>query len=192
MPRVATDFVSPADLIGVTTAFFGGQIELDPASSHAANTLVNAKKYYTPQENGLKQTWKAKNVYLYPPKDFLNFNEQPADTQLFRKRRRFAKSAQRVWLEECYRQYLHNNFKEAIVFLTSSEVALISTQRLNIDFPMCILKEHPALHLDIEELPKLQNSRCYGFVLYLPNWEEPEKRVGEFIDLYSPLGRVYY
>jgi hypothetical protein len=192
MPLAATDFVSPAELIGVTTAFLGGRIDLDPASSHAANTLINAQRYFTPDDNGLKQTWKAKNVYLYPPKDFLNFNEQPADPNIFRKRRRFAKSAQRVWLEECYRQYLRNNFKEAIVFLTSSEVALISTQRLKIDFPMCILKEHPALHLDRDDLPKLQNSRCYGFVFYFPDSENPEKRVNEFIDLYSPLGRVYY
>lgn len=192
MPQAAIDFVSPVDLVGTTTAFFGGRIDLDPASSHVANTLINAQKYFTPLENGLKQTWKAKNVYLYPPKDLLTFNEQPVDTQLFRKKRRFTKSAQRVWLEECYRQYLRNHFKEAVVFLTSSEVALISTQRLNIDFPMCILKEHPSLHLDTEDLPKAQNSRCYGFVLYLPDSNNPIERVRDFIDLYSPLGRVYY
>lgn len=192
MPLAATDFVSPADLVGVTTAFFDGRIDLDPASSHAANTLINANRYFTPAENGLRQIWKANNVYLYPPKDFLTYSEQPPDTNLFRKRRRFAKSAQRVWLEECYKQYLKNNFKEAIVFLTSSEVALITTQRLGIDFPVCILKEHPALHLDTEELPKLSNSRCHGFVFYFPDSEKPDERVNDFIDLYSPLGRVYY
>jgi hypothetical protein len=191
MPQTTIDFVSPPDLIGVTTSFLGGEIDLDPASSEAANTLVNANRYFTPEHNGLRQTWKAKNIYLYPPRDLLSSSEQPKDPHLFRRNRRFQKSAQRVWLEECYRQYLKNTFREGIVFLTSSEVALITTQKLNIDLPMCILKEHPSLYLDMPELPKLTNSRCYGFVFYLPDFEDTNRRIREFIESYSPLGRVY-
>ena len=191
MLLTTTDFVSPPDLIGVTTSFLGGEIDLDPASSEAANTLVNANRYFTPEHNGLRQTWKAKNIYLYPPRDLLSSSEQPKDPHLFRRNRRFQKSAQRVWLEECYLQYRKNTFREGIVFLTSSEVALITTQKLNIDLPMCILKEHPSLYLDTPELPKLTNSRCYGFVFYLPDSEDTNRRIGEFIEFYSPLGRVY-
>jgi hypothetical protein len=192
MPQADFDFVSPPEVIGTVTSFFNGQIELDPASSHAANTLVNASKYFTPAENGLKQKWKAKNVYLYPPREFLTSTEQPEDTMLFRRKRRFQKSAQRVWLEECYRRYMRKEFNEAIVFLTSSEVALLTTQALKIDFPLCILKTRPALLIDDPDLNKVKNSRCYGFIYYFPDFENINERVYRFNESFSELGRVYY
>jgi hypothetical protein len=191
MPLAEIDFVSPADLIGVTTSFFGGQIDLDPASSDSANTLINAYRYFTHEHNGLAQEWRASSVYLYPPRDFLLSSEQPPDPLLFKRRRRFQKSAQRVWLEEILRRYRKAEFEEAVIFLTSSEVALLVTQKLKIDLPMCILKEHPQLLLDEPGLPKLSNTRCLGFVLYLPTPINTESRVMDFANQYSLLGRVY-
>ena len=44
------DFVSPPDVVGVTTAFLGG-IDLDPASSKDANGLIQAQRFFTPKEN---------------------------------------------------------------------------------------------------------------------------------------------
>ena len=41
------DFISPPELIAVTTAFLGGEIFLDPASSERANTVVQACLLYT-------------------------------------------------------------------------------------------------------------------------------------------------
>lgn len=191
MPLAEIDFVSPPDVVGVTTSFFSGSIDLDPASSDEANTLIGADRFFTVQHNGLNQKWNAKNVYLYPPRDFLLVNEQPKDTLLFTRRRRFQKSAQRVWLEECLKRYRKAEFEEAIIFLTSSEVALLVTQRLNIDLPLCILKNHPALHLDVPGLPKLERTRCLGFILYLPSFLNTEERIMDFSNLYSQLGRVY-
>jgi hypothetical protein len=81
-------------------------------------------------------------------------------------------------MEEMLRKYRHSEFDEGILFLTSAEVALLATQKVNLDFPVCILKEHP----------KLQ----YGFIYYFPSLLNTEDRVGEFIEAYSPLGRVYY
>lgn len=191
MPLAAVDFVSPPDVIGVTTAFFNGSVDLDPASSNNANELVGANRFFTVEHNGLNQEWRAKTVYLYPPRDFLSVNEQPKETLLFTRRKRFQKSAQRVWLEECLRRYRKAEFDEAIVFLTSSQVALLVTQTINIDLPICILKKHPELHLDVEGLPKLINTRCLGFILYFPSPFNAEERIGDFIDAYTPLGRVY-
>ena len=191
MPLAATDFVSPFDVVGVTTSFFGGSIDLDPASSEDANTLINANRFFTFEHNGLAQDWKAKNIYLYPPRDVLYSAEQPKEVLLFKRRKRFQKSAQRVWLEECLRRYRKAEFDEAIIFLTSSQVALLVTQSLNIDLPMCILKRHPALHIDSPGLPKLENTRCIGFILYLPSPLNTEERVMEFSNLYSQLGRIY-
>lgn len=191
MPLAEIDFVSPPNLVAVTTSFFGGQIDLDPASSEEANVLINAYRFFTQVDNGLNQIWKAQSVYLYPPRDFLLFNEQPPDHVLFKRKRRFQKSAQRVWLEEIMRKYKRAEFEEAIIFLTSSEVALLVTQKLKIDLPMCIMKEHPQLLLDEPGLPKLTNTRCLGFVLYLPSPTNTEQRIMDFTTQFSILGRVY-
>lgn len=192
MPSSSFDFVSPSDVIGVTTAFFGGKIDLDPASSPHANTLVCAERFFTEEDNGLKQAWKAKSVYLYPPRELLTGLEQPESPLLFVKKRKFQKSKQRVWLEEAYRRYMHKEFDEAIVFLTSSDVALRVTQKISIDLPMCVMRDTPKLALDQQGLPELKNSRCIGFILYFPSTRNYDTKMQEFIELYSLLGRVYY
>ena len=191
MPLGSFDFVSPPELLGTATAFFGGTIYLDPASSETANNFVGAERFYDPSVNGLKQSWKAKNVYLFPPRDFLFSSEQPPDKTLFKKTKRFKKSAQRVWLEELLARYRKNEFEEALVFLTSTDVALLVTQKIGFDFPLCILKEKPNLSWDEKDLPKVKNTKCYGFVFYLPAFINPEQRVQDFQDLFSTLGRVY-
>jgi ParB family chromosome partitioning protein len=43
-----------------------GSIDLDPASSAIANQTVMAKKYYTKEDDGLKQRWFG-NIWLNPP-----------------------------------------------------------------------------------------------------------------------------
>lgn len=190
LPKVC-DYVSPPDVIGTTTAFFSGSIDLDPASSDLANTIVDAARYFTFLENGLTQEWRAKTVYLYPPRDFLEHNDQPKDTRLFVKKTRFKKSAQRVWLELALRKYNKQEYDEAIIFLTSTEVALITTQKLGIDLPICVLKERPRLICEENGLPKLQSVKCHGFILYVPAFYNTEKRMYEFKETFSNLGRVY-
>jgi hypothetical protein len=191
MPLAAIDFVSPPDVAGVATAFFNGRIDLDPASSDVANTVINAHTYYTPKEDGLKQLWKAKTLYLFPPRDFLNKEEQPKDMLLYRRVKRARKSAQRIWLEEAIRKYKRQEYEEGLIFLTSTEVALLTTQQLNIDLPVCIMSKKPELYVDEPNLSKLENTRCLGFIFYVPSPYNTEARVREFIDMFSLLGRVY-
>ena len=189
--RTVCDYVSPPDVIGAATAFFGGTIDLDPASSDLANTVVGANRYFTFLENGIFQDWRAKSVYLYPPRDFLEHTDQPKDTRLFVKQTRFKKSAQRVWLELAMRKYSKQEYNEAIIFLTSTEVALITTQKLGIDLPICVLKERPRLIQEENGLPKLPSVKCHGFVLYVPSYINTEKRIYDFKEVFSNLGRVY-
>lgn len=191
MPLAAYDFVTPVDVAAITAAFFGGTIDLDPASSKHANTVVGAERYFTHVDNGLKQKWKAKSVYLYPPRDFLNSGEQPPDPLIYHRRKRFQKSAQRIWLEEAYRKYIKKEFDEAIIFLTSAEVALITTQKLNIDLPLCVMREHPKIFIDNPDLTPIPKTRCHGFIYYMPSANNPEERISEFCSLYSTLGRVF-
>lgn len=191
MPLATIDFVSPPDVAGVSTAFFNGSIDLDPASSHGANTIISAKRYFTPENDGLKQAWNAKSVYLYPPRDFLTKEEQPKEKLLYRKIKRARKSAQRIWLEEAIRKYKRQEFEEGLVFLTSSEVALLTTQQLGIDLPICIMRKKPELRIDDPNLSKLENTRCLGFIFYIPSPYNTENRIRDFMEMFSLLGRVY-
>tara|TARA_R110002126_G_scaffold10363_3_gene47205 strand:- start:11627 stop:12196 length:570 start_codon:yes stop_codon:yes gene_type:complete len=188
---MSVDFISPTDVLGTTTAFFGGTIDLDPASNEFANTVVGADKYFNFIDNGLVQSWKARTVYLYPPRDFLDFEDQPKDPKLFTKPKQFKKSAQRVWLEQALRKYNKQEYDEGIIFLTSTEVALVITQKLGIDLPLCVLKTRPKLRLDDNNLTKLNSVRCHGFILYVPAALNTEKRLHEFKETFSYLGRVY-
>ncbi len=185
------DFISPPDLIAVTTVFLGGEIFLDPASSDRANTVVQASRFFTWEHNGLNQTWKGKNIYLYPPRDLALKSEQPKSTKLFEKTNYFKKSNQRIWLEQAHKKWLKREFDEGIVFITSTEVALLATQKSGIDLPICILKEHPQLIKDNEEMSKNRNSKVFGFVFYFPSIKNYEHRIHDFHQLYSGLGRVY-
>jgi hypothetical protein len=183
------DFISPPELVATTAAFFGGSIDLDPASSESANSIIQADRFFTWKENGLNQPWKADSVFLYPPKSTLNGAEQPKDTRLFRKNLRFKKSAQRVWLELCYNKWLRNEFGQGIIFLTSSEVALLVTQKIGFDFPLCILSERPKL-LHEQTLKPVQ-AKVFGFIYYLPSQLNYENSIRSFSEHYSNLGRVY-
>jgi hypothetical protein len=183
------DFISPPELVAATAAFFGGSIDLDPASSESANSVVQADRFFTWRENGLNQPWKADSVFLYPPKSTLNGAEQPKDTRLFRKNLRFKKSAQRVWLELAYNKWLRNEFGQGILFLTSSEVALLVTQKIGFDFPLCILSERPRL-LHEQTLKPVQ-AKVFGFIYYLPSQLNYENSIRSFSEHYSNLGRLY-
>ena len=183
------DYISPPELVATTAAFFGGSIDLDPASSESANSIIQADRFFTWKENGLNQPWKADSVFLYPPKSTLNGAEQPKDTRLFRKNLRFKKSAQRVWLELCYNKWLRNEFGQGIIFLTSSEVALLVTQKIGFDFPLCILSERPRL-LHEQTLKPVQ-AKVFGFIYYLPSQLNYENSIRSFSEHYSNLGRVY-
>ena len=43
------------------------EIDLDPASCLEANKQVNAKKYFTIEDDALEQSWDCKTLYMNPP-----------------------------------------------------------------------------------------------------------------------------
>jgi hypothetical protein len=94
-----------------------------------------------------------------------------------------------VWLELAYNKWLRNEFGQGIIFLTSSEVALLVTQKIGFDFPLCILSERPKL-LHEQTLKPVQ-AKVFGFIYYLPSQLNYENSIRSFSEHYSNLGRVY-
>lgn len=61
----AIEWYTPPEIIAVARRVMGS-IDLDPASTPEANTVVQATTYFTIDDDGLRQTWRG-NIWLNPP-----------------------------------------------------------------------------------------------------------------------------
>ena len=65
------EWYTPANVIEAVRACMGG-IDLDPASNAHSNKIVKATKYFTKEDNGLKQDWRPYDrIWVNPPFDQL-------------------------------------------------------------------------------------------------------------------------
>ena len=60
------EYYTPKEIIEAAREVMGGIIDLDPASNPIAQKTVQAKRYFTKDDDGLKQRWSG-NVFLNPP-----------------------------------------------------------------------------------------------------------------------------
>jgi phage N-6-adenine-methyltransferase len=57
---------TPPEIIEPVRAFYGGQIDCDPATNLVAQRIVRATQYYTKEQDGLTQEWRG-NTWLNGP-----------------------------------------------------------------------------------------------------------------------------
>jgi len=58
-----------------------GAIDLDPASDALANQSIQAKRFFTKDDDGLNQAWNARTIWLNPPGRTLSHGKQVTAAQ---------------------------------------------------------------------------------------------------------------
>lgn len=137
-----------------------GQIDLDPASCPEAQVRVQAKRYFTRQENGLLRPWHGK-VFLNPP---YGKTEN--------------RSNQGIWLQKLIDEYNKGNVTEAIL-LTNAQTSEKWFQPLW-QYTVC-LTDH-RIRFDHPDGCKQQPTHGNAFTYLGPN---PEK----FTQIFRQFGR---
>jgi len=121
---VSDEWWTPTDLIELCRCVLGG-IDLDPASSTAANKRIGASYIYSREDNGLEQPWFGR-VYLNPP----SRNGDPT-------------ARPHLWARKLEDEYLHGNV-DAACLLVKSVLGYKWYEHLYANYWCCHLRERPA------------------------------------------------
>lgn len=60
------EWYSPSAVVEAARTLMG-KIDLDPASHEEANGIVKARRFFSIEDSGLKQSWSADTVFINPP-----------------------------------------------------------------------------------------------------------------------------
>jgi ParB family chromosome partitioning protein len=95
-----TEYYTPTSIIEMARLCMGS-IDLDPASSAAANERVRATRYFSVEDNGLEQEWHG-NIWLNHP---------------------FSRQNNKLWVSKLVAEYQSNHVLQAccITFAATSE-----------------------------------------------------------------------
>jgi hypothetical protein len=124
-----------------------GGIELDPASSDAANKTVKATRFFTIEDDGLNQPWIADSVFLNPP---------------YGKTKN--KSNQGLWAEKLLAEYNAGNVKQGII-LVNLYYGYNWFAPLR-ELPMCLV-DHRISFIDPLDEEKDDEAKASSAFLYL-------------------------
>ena len=117
----STEWYTPPEYIEATKAVLGG-IDLDPASSIAAQEIVQADHYFTLHEDGLSQDWYG-TVYLNPPYSTI-----------------CGRSNQEIRSQKLIQEYAAGHITEAIL-LVKSALGYVWFENLWDKYPVCFARE---------------------------------------------------
>lgn len=96
----SVEWFTPPHIINLTRMTMGG-IDLDPATSHKAQTWIRAGQYYTKEDDGLSRLWYGR-VFLNPPYG-----------------KSGGKSNQQIWAEKLIHEYQYGDVIEAVLLCKS-------------------------------------------------------------------------
>lgn len=180
------EYISNYDMIQSAYALLG-EIDLDPASSKAANEYVNAKKFYTPSDDGLNEQEWFGNVYLFPPKGTYFYDKKNVRWKKTRASSPTLTSSHAVWFRRLYRAWLKGEIKQGLYFSNCPD--MIRYEQKIFDFPVCIPRTPPTLLCHTNEGIKNKKT-CTSILVYLQPADNPGAATEKFIEIYSPKGRV--
>jgi hypothetical protein len=111
-----TEYYTPPAIIEAARATMGG-IDLDPASSEAANMTVRAKHYFTEKQDGLNRIWVAQTLWMNHP---------------------FSRTGNKLWINRLINHYRFRSLEQAccITFACTSEAWFAPL----FAFPQCYLR----------------------------------------------------
>lgn len=144
----AVEYYSPTPIVEAARATMGG-IDIDPASSPIANRVVQAQRYYTKHDNGLRQTWQAATVWMNHP---FSRGEQPCNRRCKKKacQQRGYHIAEElpgneIWINKLIHHYQAGDIEQAccITFASTSEAWFAPL----FAYPMCFLQPRTNYYL---------------------------------------------
>lgn len=118
----SNEWYTPAEFLEAAREVMGG-IDLDPASSAAANDVVKAARIFTEADDGLAHAWSGR-VWLNPP-----YGRTEVDGK--------ERSAQAVWTERLVDEHAEGRVEQACCMVTA-KTAEAWFQPLW-DFPLCFI-----------------------------------------------------
>jgi phage N-6-adenine-methyltransferase len=120
---MADDWQTPDDIIENARLLFGGSIDLDAASSVAANERIGANRIFTIEDSALdKPAWRAYSLWLNPPYSIGSMN--PFTEMFLGQRENFKQGLMLVnvdtsakWFRLLQAELPHIYFKYRIAFI---------------------------------------------------------------------------
>lgn len=182
------ELITNYDLVASAHALLEG-IDLDVASSHVANSYVEAKEYFTPVEDGLNcQQWHG-SVYLFPPSGTYFWDKKNQRWKMTRATSPTLVSSHAIWFRKLYKCWSTRQITQGLYFTNCPD--MIRYEQNIFDFPMCILKTAPTLLKNTSE--GISNHKtCTSFLVYLPPMDKSAECTERFIDIYQEKGRLLY
>lgn len=118
----SSEWGTPPEVLRLVRTVFGGEIDLDPASSEEFNKNVMANRFFTEEKDGLSRSWKASNVFLNAPGGPVGV------------------SGQTIWGNKLLTEYELGHFEQGIqlIFRVSTETRFMQ-HRLG-HYPICFPK----------------------------------------------------
>ncbi len=182
------EWITNRDLVDSAHYVLGG-IDLDPASSKAANNYVNAKEFFTIQDDGLnEQKWHG-NVYVFPPAQSYFWNKKVQRWKTTRGLSPSLISGQAIWWKALKRKWLSGEIESGIYFTNYMDMAMYCQDIF--DHPVCIMASRPTLirHYFHDNKFVRQNTAS-SMIVYLQPRNGIEEATECFVETYQPKGRI--